>query len=135
MRIRDFFSKLYGEQVIFYEIQVTYGRLRATLPPTYFVTFTNFRTTIDWSQSKSRKESPTIPNQPFDSFYLFARPQEMIFARQSGAEKKIWIEKNVKSEGVLYACPNSVVFTTNEEAELIDRTFPELFIIEHFREV
>jgi hypothetical protein len=54
-KTRDLMQELFSNQVAFYEVPVVFEADNEPLPPTNFVTFSQFHTLIDWQKSKAQQ--------------------------------------------------------------------------------
>jgi hypothetical protein len=132
-RPREMMERLFGAQITFYEVPVAVEGSGASLPSTHFVTFSHFRSSIDWRVSKvsARALSPSMPGLEIIS--LADVPGAAVFTASPKDQEMIWIERRLQ-QGSRHFVPGFDVYVTNAGALLISQTFPKDFALTEFRE-
>jgi hypothetical protein len=127
-------QKLFGSQVAFYEVPVVVKADKSPLPPTYFVSFSHFRSSIDWSRSKTKSTMRSHLGQTFEIISLVDQPNAAVFEAMPSDQAMIWIERQIKVGNRLYSPGAFDAYATNAAAGEIDEAFPESFLLKEFDE-
>jgi hypothetical protein len=131
-KARDLMQRLFGDQVVFYEVPVAVEADNQPLPSTNFVTFSQFRALIDWQKSKvqQRRRAGSSPNiQAIDLAYAGAA----VFKAMPSSQQMIWIERTLRDGDRLFS-PGFNAYATDSAAEAIGQAFPGAFILRKHQE-
>jgi hypothetical protein len=132
-RVREMMENLFGSQVAFYEVPVVVKATNVSLPPTHFVTFSQFRSSIDWQKSKVTvsESSPSTPD--IKVIALADARGAAVFKVMPNDREMIWIERMFRQGNRLFM-PGFHVYATNAAARSMSEAFPESFILTEFEE-
>jgi hypothetical protein len=126
-------ERLFGSQVAFYEVSVVVKATSTPLPSTHFVTFSQFRSSIDWQRSKVRVRALSPSTAGIELIDLADVRGAAVFRAMPGDYEMIWIERTLRQGNRLYA-PGFDVYATNAAAQSMSRAFPKSFILTMFEE-
>lgn len=132
--VKDRMKALFGSQVAFHEVSAVVNADRAPLPPTYFVTFCNFRSAIDWRHSKTKERAVLHDGQEIKFISLADVPHAAVFEAMPNDEMIIWIEKRLDDGNRSYSPGFAHVYTTNTAARVVSEAFPGRFELTAFDE-
>ena len=133
-RVRDVMERLFGSQVAFYEVPVVVKATDAPLPATHFVTFSHFRSSIDWQNSKVRTRTLSSSGTNIEVINLTDVRSATLFKENSGGPEMIWIERTLREGNRLFS-PGFYVYATNAATLSMSEAFPEIFILAKFDEI
>ena len=133
--VRELMQRLYGSQVAFYEVPAVVKAGKKPLPPTYFVTFSQYRRSIDWSRSKTKMYTVTYQDKSYERVSIVDVPGALVFEAAPKDRAMIWIETLVRIEGRLHSPPAvNQAYTTNDAARAMAEAFPDIFNLREFEE-
>lgn len=132
-RAKDLMQSLFGAQAAFYEVPVVVEADNSPLPSTNIVSFSQFRTFIDWQKSKLKLAMPSrlFPNA--ETIRLADALDSAVFKAMPRDHEMIWVERTFREGDRLYS-PGFNVYTTDTAARAIGDAFPEILILRKQRE-
>lgn len=133
-RLRSLMEKLFGSQVGFYEVPVVVKADNAQLPSIHFVTFSQFRSFIDWPQSKVKALMRSSLAPDVETIMLADAPDAAVFKPVPKDQETIWIEKMLRQGDRLFM-PGFNVYASDVAARAIADAFPDIFIVVKHQEI